>query len=80
MGEAVKKYAFPVAKVFGLGIDGTKQYLGVRFLWNTGESDIRWDTEAAPRNGRIVEEAFPNARGVTNPANVSGKPKLTETT
>ncbi len=56
---AKKLYAFPISKIFHLDDAGEEQFLGLRFRWNTGETEIAWEKPGAFKMGLIVEEPIP---------------------
>ncbi|MBE9639268.1 hypothetical protein [Salipiger mangrovisoli] len=56
---AKKFYAFPISKVFHLDDAGEEHFLGLRFRWNTGETEIAWENPGAFKMGLIVEEPIP---------------------
>ena len=56
---AKKLYAFPISKVFHLDDTGEEHFLGLRFRWNTGETQIAWENPGTFKMGLIVEEPIP---------------------
>lgn len=56
---AKKLYAFPISRVFHLDDAGEEHFLGLRFRWNTGETEIAWENPGAFKMGLICEEPIP---------------------
>ncbi|SFE87923.1 hypothetical protein SAMN04515678_12055 [Roseivivax sediminis] len=56
-----KMYAFPVSKVFELHRTGERTFLGTRFQWNTGQSEVAWERPDSFKAGTIAEEPIPAA-------------------
>ena len=59
--SAKKLYAFPISKVFHLDLAGEEHFLGLRFRWNTGETEIAWDQPGTFKMALIFEEPIPCA-------------------
>ena len=57
--SAKKLYAFPISKVFHLDLAGEEHFLGLRFRWNTGETEIAWDQPGTFKMALIFEEPIP---------------------
>ena len=60
--SAKKLYAFPISKVFHLDLAGEEHFLGLRFRWNTGETEIAWEKPDVFKVGLIFEEPIPVER------------------
>lgn len=53
---AKKMYAVPISKVFKLDRTGEEHFLGIRFQWNTGETEVFWENPGDFKMGLIFEE------------------------
>lgn len=50
----MKTTAEPITEVYWLHDDGTRTNLGTMFLWNTGETELRWKIDPADFAGGSI--------------------------
>ncbi|MAC81933.1 MAG: hypothetical protein CML66_28205 [Rhodobacteraceae bacterium] len=58
MGEDDRKYAFPEAFLVRRHVSGDKEIVGIRYRWNTGETQIAWCDETQPDPDEFEEDAI----------------------
>ena len=56
MAEDDKKYAFPETFLVRRDASGIKQLVGIRYRWNTGETQIAWCQDKQPDPKDFEEE------------------------
>lgn len=59
MSIEIRKYAFPEAVLVRHSADGIRHLVGVRYRWNTGETQIAWCQDMPAALDALDEEAIP---------------------
>ena len=68
MAEDDKKYAFPETFLVRRDASGIKQLVGIRYRWNTGETQIAWCQDKQPDPKDLEEEPIrPPLQGQRTP-------------